>query len=97
VIYALRLEGRWDGNIRKNDLELDNPYNTYRHPGLPPGPISSPGRAALEAVLNPAPVEDLYFVSRNDGSHHFSRTLSEHERAVDRYQRRRRSRSPEGG
>jgi UPF0755 protein len=97
VIHALRLAGRWDGNIRKQDLEIDSPYNTYRHAGLPPGPIASPGRAALEAVLDPAPVEDLYFVSRNDGSHHFSRTLREHERAVDRYQRRRRSPPPEGG
>jgi UPF0755 protein len=97
VIHALRLAGRWDGNIRKRDLEIASPYNTYRYPGLPPGPIASPGRAALEAVLDPAPVEDLYFVSRNDGSHHFSTTLREHERAVDRYQRRRRSAPPEGG
>ena len=88
VIYALRLAGRYDGNIRKEDLALDSPYNTYRVAGLPPGPIGSPGRAALEAVLNPAPVKDLYFVSRNDGSHQFSATLREHERAVDRYQRR---------
>lgn len=97
VIFALRLAGRWDGNIRKQDLEIESPYNTYRNAGLPPGPIASPGRAALEAVLDPAPVDDLYFVSRNDGSHHFSRTLREHERAVDRYQRRRGSRPPEGG
>jgi len=97
VIFALRHAGRWDGNIRKQDLEIESPYNTYRNAGLPPGPIASPGRAALEAVLDPAPVDDLYFVSRNDGSHHFSRTLREHERAVDRYQRRRGSRPPEGG
>jgi len=97
VIYALRLAGRWDGNIRKRDLEIDSPYNTYRHTGLPPGPIASPGRAALEAVLDPAPVDDLSFVSRNDGSHYFSRTLREHERAVDRFQRRRGARPPDGG
>jgi len=91
VIYALRQAGRWDGNIRKRDLDIDSPYNTYREAGLPPGPIGSPGREAILAVLAPAPVKDLYFVSRNDGSHHFSETLAEHERAVDRYQRRRRS------
>ena len=89
VIYALRKAGRWDGNIRKGDLDLDSPYNTYRRAGLPPGPIASPGREALLAVLHPADTKDLYFVSRNDGSHHFSETLTEHERAVDRYQRSR--------
>jgi len=87
VIYALRKAGPYDGNIRKKDLSLDSPYNTYRYPGLPPGPIGSPGQAALLAVLEPAPVKDLYFVSRNDGTHEFSETLREHERAVDRYQR----------
>ncbi len=89
IIFALRRAGRWDGNIRKKDLEIDSPYNTYRRAGLPPGPIASPGLAALRAVLEPAPVKDLYFVSRNDGSHEFSETLAAHERAVDRYQRRR--------
>ena len=89
VIYALRKAGPWDGNIRKRDLEIDSPYNTYRRAGLPPGPIASPGRDALLAVLEPAPVKDLYFVSRNDGSHQFSESLAEHERAVDRFQRRR--------
>jgi UPF0755 protein len=93
VIYALRKAGRWDGNIRKADLDIDSPYNTYRNAGLPPGPIASPGRDALQAVLHPAAVEDLYFVSRNDGSHVFSRTLAEHERAVDQYQRRRATRA----
>jgi UPF0755 protein len=93
VIYALRQRGPYDGNIRKADLQLDSPYNTYRYPGLPPGPIGSPGREALVAVLEPAPVKDLYFVSRNDGSHEFSETLRAHERAVDRYQRFRRNRT----
>ena len=88
VIYALRLAGRWDGNIRKEDLLIDSPYNTYRHPGLPPGPIASPGREALLAVIEPAVTNDLYFVSRNDGTHEFSESLAEHERAVTRYQRR---------
>lgn len=71
--------------IQLNDAE--NPYNTYQHAGLPPGPIANPGRAALEAVLNPKKSRYLYFVSKNDGTHHFSSTREEHERAVDRYQR----------
>jgi UPF0755 protein len=90
VIYALRLKGTWDGNIRKADLQIDSPYNTYRFPGLPPGPIASPGRESIRAVLDPAPVRDLYFVSRNDGSHEFSETLAAHESAVTRFQRQRR-------
>jgi UPF0755 protein len=90
IIFALKREGTWDGNIRRRDLEMDSPYNTYRYPGLPPGPIGSPGREALLAVLDPADTRELYFVSRNDGTHHFSETLREHNRAVDRYQRRRR-------
>ena len=89
VIYALRKAGTYDGNIRKKDLAIDSPYNTYNHAGLPPGPIASPGRDAIEAVLAPSAARDLYFVSRNDGTHQFSETLAEHERAVDRYQRRR--------
>jgi UPF0755 protein len=90
VIYALKAGGRWDGNIRKKDLDLDSPYNTYRHPGLPPGPIACPGREAIGAVLEPARSKALYFVSRNDGTHQFSDTLEEHNRAVDRYQKKRR-------
>jgi peptidoglycan lytic transglycosylase G len=89
VIYALRKAGKYDGNIRKEDLEVDSPYNTYRYPGLPPGPIASPGRASLQAAVHPAPGQDLYFVSRNDGSHEFSRTLAEHQRWVNVYQRHR--------
>jgi UPF0755 protein len=89
VIYALRRAGTWDGNIHKDDLDIASPYNTYRVAGLPPGPIAAPGREAIRAVLEPMPSDDLYFVSRNDGSHQFSRTLAEHERAVDLYQRHR--------
>jgi UPF0755 protein len=89
VIYALKQAGRYDGNIRRGDLEIDSPYNTYRYPGLPPGPIASPGRASIRAVLEPAAVGDLYFVSRNDGSHQFSDNLADHERAVTQYQRHR--------
>ena len=95
VIYALKQKGTWDGNIRKRDLSLDSPFNTYRFAGLPPGPIASPGRESLRAVLAPTPgIEDLYFVSRNDGSHQFSRTLAEHNRAVDQYQKHRPPSSP---
>jgi UPF0755 protein len=89
VIYAMMLAGRWKGNISRRDLEMDSPYNTYRYRGLPPGPIASPGRASLEAVLRPADVSYLYFVSRNDGTHIFSNTLAEHNRAVNQWQRRR--------
>jgi UPF0755 protein len=89
VIYALKTAGRWDGNIRRKDLELDSPYNTYRYPGLPPGPIACPGREAILAVLEPAASKALYFVSRNDGTHQFSETLEEHNRAVNQYQKKR--------
>ncbi len=89
VIYALRVAGTYDGNIHKDDLDVDSPYNTYRFPGLPPGPIASPGRASLQAALHPATSRELYFVSRNDGSHQFSETLAEHERWVNLYQRHR--------
>ena len=86
VIYALRQAGRFDGNLRRTDLQFDSPYNTYRYPGLPKGPIASPGLASLEAAALPAPEAYLYFVSRNDGTHAFSRTLEEHNRNVERYQ-----------
>ncbi len=94
VIYALKLEGRYKGNIRKVDLSNESPYNTYRFAGLPPGPIGSPGRSALVAVLQPEATDALYFVSRNDGTHVFSKTLRDHERAVDQFQRRRSQKSP---
>jgi UPF0755 protein len=86
VVYALQQAGRYDGNIRREDLALDSPYNTYRYPGLPPGPIASPGKASLEAALAPANVDYLYFVSRNDGSHVFATTLDDHNRNVHEYQ-----------
>jgi peptidoglycan lytic transglycosylase G len=89
VIYALRKAGTYDGNIRRDDLDVDSPYNTYRFPGLPPGPIASPGRASLQAAIHPAQTRELYFVSRNDGSHQFSESLAEHERWVTQYQRHR--------
>jgi UPF0755 protein len=86
VIYALQLAGTYDGNLRRDDLQFDSPYNTYRYPGLPPGPIAAPGAAALQAAANPADVDYLYFVSRNDGSHVFARTLAEHNRNVQQWQ-----------
>jgi UPF0755 protein len=86
VIYALERAGRYDGNIRKDDLQIDSPYNTYRYPGLPPGPIAAPGKSSLEAAAHPASVDYLYFVSRNNGTHAFARTLDEHNRNVQKFQ-----------
>jgi UPF0755 protein len=83
VIYGI---ADFDGNLRKRDLEKMTPYNTYLKKGLPPGPIANPGRSSILAALYPAPVQYLYFVSRNDGSHYFSSTLREHNEAVWRYQ-----------
>ena len=86
VIYALQKAGRYHGNIRRDDLQFDSPYNTYRYPGLPPGPIASPGLAALQAAVRPADVKHLYFVSRNDGTHVFADTLAQHNRNVATWQ-----------
>jgi UPF0755 protein len=80
----------FDGNLRRTDLEdAKNPYNTYRIPALPPGPIANPGLAALRAAVQPSSSDYLYFVSRNDGTHVFSRSYADHTRAVHRYQRSR--------
>ncbi len=87
IIYALKREGRWDGNLRRPDLEMDSPYNTYRVQGLPPGPICSPGLASLKAAATPADVPYYYFVSRNDGTHVFAATLAEHNRNVYEWQK----------
>jgi UPF0755 protein len=86
VIYALQRAGRYNGNLSRDDLSFDSPYNTYRYAGLPPGPIASPGLASIKAAVAPASVDYLYFVSRNDGSHVFSRTLDEHNANVRQYQ-----------
>ena len=86
VIYAMEKAGHYNGNLTKKDLQMDSPYNTYRHPGLPPGPIASPGRSSLEAALRPASADYLYFVSRNDGTHVFATTLAEHNRNVKEWQ-----------
>ncbi len=86
VIYALQKAGKYDGNLSKDDLRFDSPYNTYRYAGLPPGPIASAGRASIEAAVKPAAVDYLYFVSRNDGTHVFASTLAEHNRNVFTWQ-----------
>lgn len=84
VIYGMGI--RFDGNIRKKDLSVDTPYNTYTRSGLPPTPIAMPGLAAIEAALHPAKTKALYFVGKGDGSHAFSNSLDEHNRAVAKYQ-----------
>jgi Predicted periplasmic solute-binding protein len=84
VIYGMG--DKFDGNIRKRDLNADTPYNTYTRDGLPPTPIAMPGMDSLLAAVNPAQSDKLYFVGKGDGSHHFSRTLEEHNRAVAKYQ-----------
>lgn len=86
VIYGIE---NFDGNLTRRHLGDPTAYNTYRISGLPPGPIGNPGRAAIEAVMQPAPGDYYYFVSKNDGSHYFSETLAEHNRAVARFQKRR--------
>jgi UPF0755 protein len=86
VIYGLG--AAFDGNLRKRDLQTDTPYNTYLRTGLPPTPIAIPGRASLLAAVRPEPTRALYFVARGDGSSEFSETLAEHNRAVNRYQKK---------
>ena len=86
VIYALERAGKYDGNLTREDLQFDSPYNTYRYAGLPPGPIAAPGKASLEAAASPAEVPYIYFVSKNDGSHAFASTLDEHNRNVHQWQ-----------
>jgi len=87
VVYAAQLEDRPMGPITQTDLQLDSPYNTYRHAGLPPGPIANPGEASIRAALYPAAGDALYFVANNQGGHVFARTLAEHQRNVSRYRR----------
>jgi UPF0755 protein len=87
VQYAV---GKERTALTRADLGVDHPFNTYRYAGLPPGPIASPGLAAIEAALDPAAVAYLYFVARDERNHHFSRTVDEHNAAVARYRRSRR-------
>ncbi|MFQ5354121.1 MAG: endolytic transglycosylase MltG [Thermodesulfobacteriota bacterium] len=91
VIYAMR--AFFNGNIRKKDLKIKSPYNTYINYGLPPGPIANPGRDAIMAAVSPADSKYLYFVSKNDGTHYFSSSYREHVNAVNRYQKRPRRRA----
>ena len=86
VIYALQKANAYKGNLTRDNLQFDSPYNTYRYPGLPPGPIASPGRASLQASAKPADVDFLYFVSKNDGSHVFASNLDDHNRNVYTWQ-----------
>ncbi len=91
VIYGLG--ENFDGNLRRRDLKRETPYNTYVHKGLPPTPIAMPGVDSILAALHPEPGDALYFVAKGDGSHHFSATLAEHQRAVAQYQLKRRRRN----
>ena len=92
TIYALKRLGEWRGTLARSQLGVDDPYNTYAHAGLPPGPICNPGLTALEAAVLPADVDYLFFVAAGDGSHHFSSTFDEHGRYVARYLESRRER-----
>lgn len=88
-VYVAKMENRWDGTINKSDLEVDSPYNTRRHPGLPPGPIASPSVSSIEAALAPAVTDYLFYVRNvgtNDGSHHFYASAAEFERGKAEYQ-----------
>ncbi|HVB97870.1 MAG TPA: endolytic transglycosylase MltG [Candidatus Dormibacteraeota bacterium] len=87
VVYALKLAGRYGGQLHASEMGVRSPYNTYLHYGLPPGPIGNPGMASLRAVLEPARTDYLYFVANGKGGHMFSRTLAEHRRDVARYRR----------
>ena len=89
LVYAAMLKGNYRGGIYQSDLQSDSPYNTYKFPGLPPGPIANPGTASLKAAMQPAKTSFLFFVAVGDGSgrHHFSENFEQHERNVIAYRR----------
>ena len=87
VIYAELLNGNYQGALHHADMRIDSPYNTYRHPGLPPGPIGNPGKSSLEAAMHPAQTDYYYFVSDGNGRHRFAHSLEEHNRNVAAYRR----------
>jgi UPF0755 protein len=87
VIYAKLLANTYQGALHHDDLQIKSPYNTYRYPGLPPGPIANPGKSSLEAAMHPAISDYLYFVSDGNGHHRFARSLEEHNRNVSAFRR----------
>jgi len=87
IIYAELLAGTYTGALHHDDMRFDSPYNTYRHAGLPPGPIGNPGKSALEAAMHPAQSDYYYFVADAAGHHRFARTIEEHNKNVDAYRR----------
>ena len=87
VIYGELLKGTYTGALHHQDMQTDSPYNTYKHPGLPPGPIANPGRTSLEAALHPATSDYYYFVSNGNGHHNFARSLEEHNRNVAKFRK----------
>jgi UPF0755 protein len=88
VVYALELAGQYTGTLEAREIPFDSPYNTYRHTGLPPGPIANPGEASLRAAMAPTKTDYLYFVANTEGGHFFSKTLEEHNRNVAKYRQR---------
>jgi len=87
VIYGELLKGTYTGALHHQDMQTDSPYNTYKHPGLPPGPIANPGKTSLEAALHPATSDYYYFVSNGNGHHNFARSLEEHNRNVAKFRK----------
>jgi uncharacterized YceG family protein len=92
IIYAELLAGKYEGALHHEDMSFSSPYNTYRNPGLPPGPIANPGRSALEAAMHPSQTEYYYFVADAQGHHRFARTIEEHDRNVEEYRKAMRGR-----